>query len=232
MAKEKKKKIKWRVGWQTTNKLVFAPIPECPPSICAQQVPSKHLLSRTTAIKSLRSHLQTWFGLHSNSFHLPSNPECDLTVGISHQTPSVSAQSKLCSSTQNCVVQLRMFPKFSFIFLFNGLHSLWRRFLTTALKGHRTVWSNYIKMLNAFFIFHISYFMLQSAYVMLHISCSSLPLLRSRWLAASYFIFDNWHLTFFALKFTCQRDIIDTKRHISYPYLYLCFWQYLKIFYL
>ena len=66
--------------------------------------------------------------------------------------------------------------------------------------------------------------MLQSAYVMLHISCSSLPLLRSRWLAASYFIFDNWHLTFFALKFTCQRDI-DTKQHISYLYLYLylCF---------
>ena len=41
-ASKKKKKISWRVGWQMTNKLVFAPIPECP---------AKHLLS--TPIKSL-----------------------------------------------------------------------------------------------------------------------------------------------------------------------------------
>ena len=44
MAK-KFKKITWRVGWQMTNKLVFAPIPECP---------AKHLLS--TPIKSLHWH--------------------------------------------------------------------------------------------------------------------------------------------------------------------------------
>ena len=152
----------------------------------------------------------------SHGWNKSPNSECVRTIKI------VQFNSELCGPAQNV-------SEFSFIFLFNGLNSL---FLTTALKGHRTVWSNYIKMLNAFFIFHIPYFMLQSAYVMLHISCSSLPLLRSRWLAASYFIFDNWHLTFFVLKFTCQRDIIDTKRHISYPYLYLCFWQYRKIFYL
>ena len=56
MAK-KFKKITWRVGWQTTNKLVFAPIPECP---------AKHLLS--TPIKSLHWHsffiaILGWMGL-------------------------------------------------------------------------------------------------------------------------------------------------------------------------